>query len=313
MGTSGLLVMPPLLSLPYRCIRFIWRAATRLAQRLYCMAVVEPILRRDGGLGPSYIRLAAYKSLAIVDGCQFFKIALSRRSTIENEYWNFKVICEKQPGLRNIVPELKLLKHPLFIALGMEKLHPLAPDLATHHALEIFRHMRGTSHAVAMKMSECPTFQAGLAAIGDIFGQMAATQLSDMLSSWLSGGDYHVGFAHGDFHSRNILLDEAGRALLVDLDCIRLRGIQELDALYFVLEMEYTKSGRPWHVTIVDFFAHSLSEEMAEMTKRFGITFDHGLGVAYLVDRVGQEKTNYGIKYRHSQLAPAMKAILRTS
>jgi hypothetical protein len=147
--------------------------------------------------------------------------------------------------------------------------------------------------------------------VAELYGDSTSSTIRRHVEAFLASGDYHLGFAHGDFHSRNIVLDDRGAPRLVDLDCIRLNGIQELDALYYVLQWEWSKTGRPWHDTIVDMLGGTASQEQQTMLRTgFGVKESFGLAVAYLVDRIGQEGRNFGARwYTRAALDPAIARI----
>ena len=105
------------------------------------------------------------------------------------------------------------------------------------------------------------------------------------------------------------MIDDHGKPRLIDLDCVRLNGIQELDALYFVLEMEWSKSGKLWYRTIDDFFKEKAPADSRSVLGRFDVESSFPLCVTYLVDRIGQETKNYGFAYTHSMLDPVIDEI----
>jgi hypothetical protein len=162
-----------------------------------------------------------------------------------------------------------------------------------------------------LAVSDSPELLAGIDILAELYDDSVIRTIRRRVEVFLATGDYHLGFAHGDFHSRNIVLDNSGTPRLVDLDCVRLNGIQELDALYFVLEWEWSRSGRPWHDTIVDMLRGAASKEQQAMLKTgFDVVGSFGLAVTYLVDRVGQEGRNFGARwYTHAALDRASARI----
>jgi hypothetical protein len=167
------------------------------------------------------------------------------------------------------------------------------------------------AHGGRVAVSESQELLTGIEVLAELYGESTSRTIRRHIEAFLASGDYHLGFAHGDFHSRNIVLDERGGARLVDLDCVRLNGIQELDALYFVLEWEWSRSGRPWHDTIVDMLRGATSKELQTMLKAgFGVEAGFGLSVTYLADRIGQEGRNFGARwYTRAALDPAIARI----
>ena len=249
----------------------------------------------------------------MIDGSRVCKIALSRKSTIENEYRNLAAATRRWPSLLAILPDMQLEGGAPVTYLTMSRYHPVGLVDSLEYASSAYQLTRScsSSDGVRMAVSDSPELLAGIDILAELYGGPMTRTIRRHVEVFLATGDYHLGFAHGDFHSRNIMLDDSGTPRLVDLDCVRLNGIQELDALYFVLEWEWSKSGRPWHDTIVDMLRGAASKEQQAMLKTgFGVAGSFGLAVTYLVDRVGQEGRNFGTKwYTRAALDPAIAQI----
>jgi hypothetical protein len=261
---------------------------------------------------PFTVRLA-FRSAAVMDGSRVCKVALGRKSTIENEYRNFAAATRKWPGLLAILPDMQLEGGAPVTYLTMSRYHPVGLVDSLGYASGAYRLMRsfGGAHGAQMAVSDSQELLTGIDIIAELYDDPTSRTICRHVEAFLATGDYHLGFAHGDFHSRNIVLDDRGVARLVDLDCVRLNGVQELDALYFVLEWEWSRSGRPWHDTIVDMLRGTASKEQEAMLGNgFGVEGNSGLAVTYLVDRIGQEGRNFGTKwYTRAALDPAIAQI----
>jgi hypothetical protein len=229
------------------------------------------------------------------------------------EYRNFAAASRNWPDLLAIFPDIQFNSHGLVKYLTMSRYHPVGLEDSLAHASNTYLLMRnsGNGHGVRMAVSDSPELLAGFAMLAELYDDSTARSIRRHVEAFLATGDYHLGFAHGDFHSRNIVLDELGAPRLVDLDCIRLNGIQELDALYFVLEWEWSRTGRPWHDTIVAMVRGTASEEQQTMLRTgFGVEVSSGLAVTYLVDRIGQEGRNFDARwYTRAALDPAIARI----
>jgi hypothetical protein len=55
-----------------------------------------------------------------------------------------------------------------------------------------------------------------------------------------------VGLSHGDFHAGNLLRNRAGAVVLIDLDRIRLDGIQVFDRIHCVVVEQEQRDRRHW-------------------------------------------------------------------
>lgn len=77
-------------------------------------------------------------------------------------------------------------------------------------------------------------------------GTKAAKRLRKYIQQ-KEGTNVREGIVHGDFHRGNILY-RGGRPVLIDFDSARQRDIQDVDALYYILEEERYENGyrRSW-------------------------------------------------------------------
>ena len=296
-----------------RAYRYALRTLDAVWPRIFLWAFVIPYLRiRRVVRKPFTVRLA-FRSATVMDGSRLCKVALSRKSTVEMEYRNFAAATRSWPGLLAIFPDIQFNSDGLVKYLTMSRYHPVRLEESLPHASSAYQRMRscGNGHGVRMAVSDSPELLAGIAMLAELYDDPTARSIRRHVEAFLATGNYHLGFAHGDFHSRNIVLDELGAPRLVDLDCVRLNGIQELDALYFVLEWEWSRSGRAWHDTIVDMLRGTASKEQLAMLKTgFGVEGGFGLAVTYMIDRIGQEGRNFGARwYTRAALDPAIARI----
>ena len=252
-----------------------------------------------------------YSGAVVVDRERIYKIALSRKSTIDVEYKKYVNAGQRWPELVAILPDCQFQEEQFFSYLAMTRYHPIGMEGAIAQASNLYQFMRfcRTPNVQTMAISDSEELVAGFEVISNLFDRSVNRTVYRHVESFLSSGDYHVGIAHGDFHSRNITVDGCGNPRLIDLDCIRLKGIQELDALYFVVEMEWSRSGKLWYHTISDFLRGNIPASHRAVLEGFEVKISFPLCVTYLVDRIGQETKNFGFEYTRGMLDPAMDAI----
>ena len=191
--------------------------------------------------------------------------------------------------------------------------NPVSIEDSLEMAPSIYKMMIGCgSPERKLDISSSDELQAGLKFIAHVYGDSVSMMIKQIVTSFLNSGEYRVGFAHGDFHSRNILADKHGKPKLIDLDCVRFQGVQDFDALYFVLEMEWSKSGMPWHETIVNYLKGDIPSSDGAAFKKFGIEYSHSLAIAYIIDRMGQEYRKYALLLPRKQLDPIVDQILES-
>ncbi len=273
---------------------------------LYILAI--PALWLKGIISFPLTVIHGYRAFLLLSDAAVVKLAASKTSTIGREYANYIWLTQCQPNLVGIFPNYRYSRNALFSWLQSERLSPVpvaeALPLAVAARRQLDRSMRAAARLVP---EQCPQILAGLRCIEAQFGARAAEGLRAVVADFLATGRYEVGLAHGDFHSRNLMRDQSGNFRLIDLDCVRLNGIAEFDALYFALEMEWSASGVLWTETLTYCFA-TQGRNIARYLAAFGVPWADALGFAFFLDRVGQDFLNYGFWYTREQLASVVDA-----
>jgi len=284
---------------------WIWR------QQVFLKGYMMPYVSIVGGLKRDHITYRAYGSMILIDKKKVFKIAENKQSTIQIEYKNYLDALRYYPDSRNILPGIKKRHPPFFSFLTMPRYAPIDKNDSIDRAVHLYRKLQYTgSVEKKIDINGYWQLQAGMDMINKVFGISIRDHLYQVVQECLSLATYHVGLAHGDFHSRNILQDKEGNARLIDLDCMRMNGIQELDALYFILELEWSRTGQMWYDTLANYHKGNISVETEAIFSRFGIRYHKGLGVIYMLDRIGQENVLFGIDYGRQSLEPLIAEML---
>lgn len=293
----------PRAPLSVRIFRKLWRDLASLTQYAYLYVYAVPRLWVTGDLSCPFSVSRGYGSFLLRSRVTFLKLANSKRPTIDKEYENYRKLTEKLPDLVEILPQYRYLKGRLLSALRCERLLKVAEPDALLLAIEVRRRLDHSVRIGArLTLSQCEQIIAGTDCIAVELGDNNALTMRKLAADFLEVGKYHVGLAHGDFHSRNIMCDQLGNCRLIDLDCVRLEGITEFDALYFALELEWSNSGALWTETLGRCF-ETQGENIAIPLEAFEVHWSDGLGVAFFLDRIGQDFANYGIRYPKEQLA----------
>ena len=290
-----------------------------LTQRIYCLCfnrlyiwlVVLPYLMFREKLNKSFTIKYAFNSVVVIDKKRIFKVLLNSKSTIDLEYKNFKKTLNLYPSLSNVLPNYKIREKVFIKYLSTDRYEEVDLQRSIDPAIQIFNLIRDC-HKSGMRLSALDSIEliTGLKIISNIYGDVVIQKIQLIIDDYLMNGKYHIGFAHGDFPSRNILIDEDLKPKIIDLDCVRFFGLQELDVLYYLIEYEWSKTGAMWYETIARYLDNNISTAEITILKYFGVDYDHGLAVTYLVDRIGQESENYGFKYSDTHLASAINGVL---
>jgi hypothetical protein len=257
----------------------------------------------------------AYSGVVILAADRVLKANAHGRVTVAREFDNYKQAINRWPVLVDVLAPLEIRRDGSGTFLLMKRYDPVAEQSAVDHALRLYRMMQGCRSFADSQfdVSRSTQVAAGIDVLIDLYGSSIERLVRKRLQALRAGVDFDLGFAHGDFHSRNIVLDSAGTARLIDLDCARMNGVQQLDALYFVLEAEWSRSRTYWFEQIAAYLRSELPTDAQMVLNRFGVTVTSGLALVYLLDRIGQEAIHYGFQYLPGELAEAVMVLERSA
>jgi hypothetical protein len=251
----------------------------------------------------------------IVSANRVLKSAGRGQGSVARELANYTEAVACWPVLAEVLAPIELRRESVGTFLLMDRYEQVDDNTAVLHAVRLFRLMQGCRNVVASSfdVAATPQVAAGIEVLSDLYGTATGQLVRRRLKQLSPLVDFDLGFAHGDFHSRNIVLDSSGAARLIDLDCARMNGVQQLDALYFVMESEWSTSGRQWFEQIAAYLRNELPKGAQIVLNQFGVTSTGGLALIYLLDRIGQEATHYGFRYRPAHLAEAVVVLERSA
>ena len=282
-----------------------------IAEYAFLFLYVAPILKYKKELAPEFTVAHGFGSLLLTSKFGFLKLATSKKASLHLEYANYIRVLDARPDLANILPALRFVKTAGLEFLVCENMSKIPPGEVLGSAVALYRHFLQPNipNLKYLKLTDCCQIEAGIRQVEAELPSEAVVALQSNAETFLACGKYTTGFAHGDFHSRNIMRDLSGNARLIDLDCIRLKAIIEFDALYFSLEQEWSISGQVWTETLAECF-RSRGQNIATVMTAFSAEWSNGLGIAFLLDRIGQEFLNYGTRYRLRHLTGTVKAAM---
>jgi hypothetical protein len=279
-------------------------------QYTYLFLYAVPVLHFKKELAPRFFISRGFRSFLLLSDRGFLKLAISRNATVGLEYANYRQLLDSCPDLADVLPAYRSVKTIGLDTLACERLYKVPSIEALESAVLLYRRfLQSSTRSVRLVLSESAQIQEGLHQIEMKFGLTTASALQNSTRIFMASGEYTIGLAHGDFQSRNIMRDASGILRLIDLDCVRLCGVIEFDALYFVLEHEWSKSGQLWTDTLAEGF-RSNGSNIASSLKAFSVDWSNELGIACFLDRIGQEFINYGIRYSYPGLATVIDAAL---
>ena len=286
-----------------------WRARAA-CHWFWARTVLPRLLKRAGHCEPLAVR-PGHTGVLLFAPDRVLRTALGTGDALRRVAEKRRDAITRWPVLAEVLTPAALYCEAGVTYLAMPRYEPLTPDAALAHAVAMFRIVRacGEPMRADFDVASLPEIRAGLDAVAELFGVEWIRALEDAVRPLAERGLYDLGFAHGDFHSRNIMMDATGNARLIDLDCLRTRGVQQFDALYFVMEAEWSRSGKEWFEQLSWYLAEEPPPAARAALDQFGVVLTKELALAYCLDRIGQDRRNYGLQYLRRELAEAMATV----
>lgn len=284
--------------------------------RLYCYKLfLIQYLRIFRDLKKKHSVHSGYQSVIIFDSKTINKIALNQLSTIQLEYDNYNKILIEYPELKNIFPDYSYANIPFFGRYIFSTYYrQVAIDQRIPMAAELFARLRSNNGLVnGFDLNSSIYLKRGLELIGELYGDEILKRIEAIIKQYLRNEYYHIGLSHGDFHSRNMFIDQDNKLKLIDLDCLRFKGIQEIDAIYFAIEIAASDSGIQWYESILKYLHPEISKEDQLLFSAFNVKFQPALAITCMVDRIGQEHILFRLKKSKQMLNKAIEKIILIS
>lgn len=283
-------------------------AVIALAQYSFLYAYALPCLRSYRVFSRVVFVSRGYGSFILLDKNLFAKLAISNASTIDVEYYHYLALSV-DPVAATLVPSYYFLKGIFVSALVCEILYSICHEDLLSHAVCVQNKLEMVGLANSrLTLADCPQIQAGLYQFEQEFGIDIANKIRCIANNYLAFGDYSVGLVHGDFHSRNLMIDAFGNSKLIDLDCIRYRGIRQFDPLYFALQLHSAANKLLWIDSLCVSFAMA-GVNIVDSLSAFGISWSNAYGLAFCMDRIGQVQMTHCVIYPRSRLLPVVQAL----
>lgn len=217
----------------------------------------------------------------------FYKFAFKNRKFFLYEK---DTVCflKEQQDLLKYIPNY-IYRHFYFKS---EVLNPvLNEDEQFAFASEILSALENFGKKENLTLEELPLLVEGLTFLKNLFGDTVFEECKKRAEFILSTNVFRVGFAHGDFHSKNIM-KKNNHPVMIDLDCFRKRSIQEFDAIYFILQSIVDLNfPMQWYDGMAVFESNLTNNERYNQFLAKFIDISHWKDILFLVclDRFGQE------------------------
>lgn len=222
----------------------------------------------------------------------FLKISW-RKESINHEVKNMQSLSEHGPLHYLIVPYLHK-KRLWYSVIESQRKYPITSEYELFYAAEkiLKRFKLCAECGPSNKIDDFNQVINGLNVIEELYGWNQRKIYEDQISIFMDKESFYIGPAHGDFHPKNILKDSIGNYYIIDLDCFRRRGIQELDAIYFISEYYANINKINWYEQLILFVEKKQEYSIIESSfidKYCKINSLQWL-LIYFFDRMGQDR-----------------------
>ena len=269
-------------------------------------------MRASGRLHGEVELRYAHSSVVLIGSSLTIKAVPGAASALRREYDNYRKAVEKWPVLGEVLLPVKFGRDGVAAYLTSATCSSVnGPDAVLQRASSLFKIMRtcGQRMERGFALTQLPQIRCGIEELSRLYGKRVGALLDARLTQFAGKVELDVGFAHGDFHSRNMMIAPDGQPKLIDLDCIRREGIQQFDALNFVLEAQWSRSGETWARQIGAYLRNDLPASTQAELLHFEVLSSPDMALAYLADRVGQERMNHRFRYLYGDLVDAVSLL----
>jgi thiamine kinase-like enzyme len=224
----------------------------------------------------------------------FFKIALRKKSFLKEEKSSIEYIQKKFPEIAQIIPQYSYKTAWLGLAFCQicEAMMSTEEESEEYEIAKNFLTLfRKNSSQDKISIDELKHLLNGLELLKTQIGEDVTNKLKLVIEKFLQQNIFFVGLCHGDFHSKNFLQSK-GKKYLIDFDCLRKNSLQELDAIYFIVQKIIDDNpGIWWHEAIFIFAEHGTKEQKYYnfLANFLDLKIISQLTAIYFLDRIGQD------------------------
>lgn len=234
-------------------------------------------------------------------------VKIDSRDKIKKMHRNWRAIVNGYPSLKTVFVDCELYEDPFLAAIIMERGFPIPGECIESAALEIYRRIKFEAPPRRCNDVVHRTFiKVGIEIVIELFGNDFKDNFFEELEQYFQK-IYSLGLVHGDFHDRNMVSNERGDVYrAIDLDCISFHGIQEFDALYFIIESYSRRKEISWIMAINHFINNTIDDHHINLLQSFGVDRNLKFFIGFFLNRIGQDYKLNNFKYYKSELTPVV-------
>jgi hypothetical protein len=207
---------------------------------------------------------------------------------MREEFSRYNALRFYYQGIPNLAQYLECDSCDTFGILISPQYFPLTEKESIAHACTIVENFRVLGRKERITLEDLPEMRIGLCWVKKNFGEQYSNILEFRIKKILER-EFSIGPCHGDFHERNIMMDHDATPVVVDYDCCRIRGIQEFDPIYYIVQNAAFLSGSHWLIIVCSLLS---TERIPANYYRLNVMFEGDLQellFIFSIDRIGQE------------------------
>lgn len=243
---------------------------------------------------------------------KFYKIILKNQKFFLEEKQAIANISIHYPEIAQIIPQYQY-EDFLFHKILLRKTQILEPIINESEQYEIAKEFLVLFRKYSIKKNinpeEMPYVIKGLEVVKNLVDDKIYQIIKITSENFLKNNLFYVGFCHGDFHSLNLMKDKE-KKYLIDLDCVRENSLQELDAIYFIIQKIIDDTSGIWWYQALKIFKEKVYSNIKyqNFLTQFLEADIFLLSLIYFLDRTGQDT-----KYLKNQSELPKQDIINTS
>lgn len=273
---------------------------------------IIPDLKKNFGLTGYISTIKAHGSYIVIGDGYAYKVGLRKLNHIKFEFNQRNAVLKIWPNLKDIFAELEYFHGGFYSFLRIPLYRKISLNDSYFFAIEIYQIFKNyqTTFNRHKLLQNLNFINEGFKIIQNHASEKQYEIIKSNVQNFILSGEFTVGAAHGDLHSRNIMLDKEGNIKLIDFDCLRKNSIQEFDALNFILEFIWSKTNTQWFETVIGVLSMLHFDHFVDLSEKFGLKRANFICILYFLDRIGQEKINHGIEYSPDILSRYIQAVV---
>lgn len=232
-------------------------------------------------------------TIKIISEDHFYKVGTIWGS-LKKEQLNISVIGRRFPELILLIPKISYRRQYLFKLVKMDRYYVPEPYQHVNCAKQILTKLSQYANKQQNIPKHLSFIEKGMRLVTLLY---KVDNLEKMVDEILSL-EWRIGPTHGDFHKGNILINQNGLPIMIDLDSFHSMGIQALDAFGFCVDWTAHEANISWQEVINAILSNYYHSKVWEQIRELLDNDILSLSILYLLYRLAYENVHYGFLSR---------------